>query len=280
MARLLTSSIRSALLTATVIGALCSHTSAQAADAGLWSEVQKAGVLRCGAAVLPPYVMRDPATGKYSGYFAELCRDFGERILKVKVEFVDTTWDNQVAGLQSGKWDLSIALNQTPERALAVAFSAPATTYEISFLSNKDNPKLANAGDSFEDYDKPDINIGVMVGSAMDKAVSPKLKNAKIVRLPGVNETRLALMSRRVDVLADASDTNHLFALANPSWAKEVFPKPALAKQGVSFAARRDISAADLDVLNIYISQRRDSGEISTLVDEASQQVNAGQASR
>jgi len=33
---------------------------------GYWQGAQKAGTLRCGAAVAPPYVMRDPAIGKYS----------------------------------------------------------------------------------------------------------------------------------------------------------------------------------------------------------------------
>ena len=81
------------------------------------------------------------------------------------------------------------------------------------------------------------------------------------MRLPGMDETRLALMSRRADVLVDASDTNHLYTLAN-AWAKEVLPRPALAKQGVSFGMRRDVSAADLQVLNIYLTQRRETGEI------------------
>jgi len=48
-------------------------TSAFAQTGGsYWQGVQKAGVLRCGAAVAPPYVMRDPATGEYSGFFADL----------------------------------------------------------------------------------------------------------------------------------------------------------------------------------------------------------------
>ena len=68
--------------------------------------------------------MRDPATGEYSGFFADLCREFAE-VLKVKPEFVDTTWDNIVAGLQAGKWDVSLALNRTPARAMAVQFSDP-----------------------------------------------------------------------------------------------------------------------------------------------------------
>ncbi|AOE84117.1 transporter substrate-binding domain-containing protein [Pseudomonas sp. TCU-HL1] len=277
MARFFSRSIRSVIACVATVGALLTQAPAQAAETQIWKDIQKAGVLRCGAAVAAPYVMRDAASGQYSGYFVDLCRDFGEKVLKVKVEFVDTNWDNLVAGLQSGKWDLAMALNQTPERALAVSFSAPATDYQVSLLVNKDNPKFAGAGNTIADYDKEGVTFAVMSGTAQDKAISAVVKTAKIMRLPGMDETRLAVMSRRADVLVDASDTNHLFAVANPDWAKEVLPKPALAKQGVAFGLRRDASAADLQVLNIYVSQRRENGEIDALVDKASQLANAAE---
>jgi len=279
MARMFPRSIRKALACVAAVGALLTQTPSQAADTSMWQGVQKAGVLRCGAAVAAPYVMRDASSGQYSGYFVDLCRDFGEKVLKVKVEFVDTNWDNLVAGLQSGKWDLAMALNQTPERALAVAFSAPATDYQVSLVVNKENPKFSGAGNAIADYDKPGVTFAVMSGTAQDKAISSVLKQGTVMRLPGMDETRLALMSRRADVLVDASDTNHLFAMAN-DWAREVLPKPALAKQGVAFGMRRDISAADLQVLNIYVTQRRETGEIDRLVDKASAEVNAKTAAK
>lgn len=254
---------------------LTSVNLAQASD-NYWQTIQQKGVLRCGAAVAAPYVMRDPKSGQYSGYFADLCRDFGQNILKVKVQFVDASWDTLVAGLQSDKWDMAMALNQTPERALAIGFSTPAQDYQISFLVNKENPKLSGAGNKIADYDKEGVTFAVMSGTAQDKAISGALKKAKVMRLPGNDETRLALLARRADVLVDASDTNHLFAVANPDWAKEVLPSPALAKQGVSFALPRAVSEADMDVLNIYLTQRRATGEIDTLVNKASMQANAG----
>lgn len=275
MARFFSCSIRNMLLGAAATAAVLAQPLAQAADASIWQNIQKAGVLRCGAAVAAPYVMRDARSGDYSGYFVDLCRDFGEKVLKVKVEFVDTNWDNLVAGLQGGKWDLAMALNQTPERAMAVTFSVPATDYQISLLVNKDNPKFAEAGNKVSDYDKPGVTIAVMSGTAADKVITAVVKQAKIMRLPGMDETRLAVMSKRADVLVDASDTNHLFAVANPDWTKEILPVPALAKQGVSFGLPRDATPSDLQVLNIYLTQRRETGEISALVDKASIAANA-----
>ena len=161
-------SLSSSLKALVICAGLSAGMLAQAAETSVWQDIQKAGVLRCGAAVAAPYVMRDVKTSAYSGYFVDLCRDFGEKVLKVKVEFVDTNWDNLVAGLQSNKWDLAMALNQTPERALAVAFTVPATDYQVSLLVNKDNPKLADVKDDIAALDKPEVTFAVMSGTAQD----------------------------------------------------------------------------------------------------------------
>ncbi|SAL06526.1 extracellular solute-binding protein [Caballeronia calidae] len=258
--------IRRALACLALAAAAIAQAPAHAEDAGAWQSVKKAGVLRCGAAVAPPYVMRDPKTGEYSGFFADLCRNFGQNVLKVKVEFVDTTWDNIVAGLQSDKWDLSMALNQTPEREKAVSFSAPATDYNVSFVYNKNNPKIPKGAHSLADIDKPGVTIAVMSGTAQDKAISAALKQARIMRLPGNDETRLALMSKRADLLADANITNMLLTEAHPDWAATVQPTPPLAQQEVAFGLRKETSAADLAVLNDYVSAQVKSGAVDKLI--------------
>lgn len=274
MARILSRKSAAGLLGLTTALLLSLQPSAHA-EPQTWQKVREAGVLRCGAAVAAPYVMRDPASGQYSGFFVDLCRDFAQNVLKVKAQFVDTSWDNQVAGVQSGKWDMALALNMTPERAKAVAFSVPAADYQVSLLINASNPKFSGAGSQLGDYDKPGVTIAVMSGSAGDKAISGAVHQATVMRLPGSDETRMALMSRRADVLADANDTNHLFALANP-WVKEVLPAPALAKQGVSFGLALDTPAADLAQLDAYLTARRNSGEIGQLVDKANAEILAG----
>lgn len=250
----------------TLVASVFASAPSHAQDAGTWQAVRKAGVLRCGAAVAPPYVARDPKTGAYSGFFSDLCKEFGENVLKVKVEFVDTTWDNIVAGLQSDKWDLSLALNDTPEREKAVAFSRGATDYNVSFVYNKNNPKIPAAPRSIADIDKPAITVTVMSGTAQDKAISAVLKQAQIMRLPGNDETRLALMSRRADLLADANITNMLLTEAHPEWAVSFNPTPALAQQEVSFGLRKETPAADIAVLNNFLTGQIQSGAVNRLI--------------
>ncbi|EJC75486.1 periplasmic component of amino acid ABC-type transporter/signal transduction system [Rhizobium leguminosarum bv. trifolii WSM2012] len=274
MLSLITSALR-ALPALARMGAL-SATAAQAQTTeGYWQGVQKAGTLRCGAAVAPPYVMRDPATGEYSGFFADLCKEFAE-VLKVKPEFVDTTWDNIVAGLQAGKWDVSLALNRTPARAMAVQFSVPAMEYQISLAYNKNNPKIAAGAASVADIDKADVTLAVMSGTAQDKAISAVVKNATIMRLPGNDETRMAVTSKRADILVDASDTNQLFTQSNPDWAVALNPTPALAKQGVAFGLPHQLSAADVEVVDIFLEEKVATGHVDDLIKKAVDEVLKG----
>lgn len=246
---------------------------ALAQDAGgYWQKVQSAGKLRCGAAVAPPYVMRDPATGEYSGFYADLCREFAA-VLDVQPEFVDTTWDNIVAGLQAGKWDMSLALNRTPARAMAVQFSIPAMEYQISLVYNKDNPKIAANPVSVADVDVAGVTMAVMSGTAQDKAISAAVKNATILRLPSADETRLAVQSRRADIIVDASDTNLLFTQANPDWAVALNPEPALAKQGVAFGLPLGLRASDVAVVDIFLEEKVATGAVDALITKAADEV-------
>jgi len=251
-------------------GALLLQTPAQAESS--WREIQRKGVLRCGAALSDPHVMKDPRTGQYSGTFVELCRDFGENVLKVKVEMVDATWETIVAGIQGNKWDIGMAMNSTPERALAVTFSQQVTDYQVAFYMHKDNPKLAGLGSVLKDYDRADITFVAMTGTPQEKSISRYFKNAKIMRLTEMDATRLALMSKRADIISDDNATGHLFAIAN-DWVREVYPQPALDKTGLSFGVAREMSAADLKALNLYLNHQRDLGRIDALIEQASQQA-------
>jgi len=261
-----------ALVAFAAASALLLQAPAQAESS--WSTIQKKGVLRCGAAPAPVYVMRDPKSGQYSGIHADLCRDFGEQVLNVKVEFVDATWDNLVAGLQSNKWDMALALNPTPERSLVVAFSDPVVSSETAFVMYKNNPKFAAAGNSIIDYDKVGVVIGTQAGSTHAAALKPIIKQATVQLLPAIDEVRLGLMSRRVDIWAGDSIEQLTTLATNPGY-QQVPLNPALEKGYVAFGLSREMSAADLATLNIYLRRRKDAGDFERMVEESVQQAVA-----
>lgn len=244
-----------------------------AQDAATWEKVQKAGVLRCGAAVYPPFVSFDPLTGEYSGLFAELCRQFAKDVLGVEAQFVDTTWDNIVAGLQADRWDMSLALNHTPTRALAVGFSQAAIPDQVSLAYRKGNEKFAAAPVSFADFDKEGVTIIVTSGTYMDRAVTELAKSAQILRLPSGDEARLALMSGRGDVLADPVDSNMVYVAANEDWATHIVPEPAVSRQGMGFGVNRSMPYQDLAALNIFLEELRATGKIDAMLKAEVQKI-------
>ena len=98
-----------------------------------------------GGAEATPYQMRNPQTGEWEGVYIDILRQLADQ-LGVKVQVVDTTWDNFVAGLIADKWDIAPALNRTVKRSLVVNYSIPAHSYQISFVFNKNKPKLTMPG--------------------------------------------------------------------------------------------------------------------------------------
>jgi polar amino acid transport system substrate-binding protein len=254
------------------LGSLAAHAS-PADDPNVWKQVKEAGALRCGSAISAPWVMRDPITNTYSGLFPALCKEFGEKVLKVKVEFVDTGWDNIVAGLQSGKWDLSQSLNQTPERAKAISFSAAVSTDAVTFVYNKNNPKFAGGIKTVADLDNPNINLGVVSGTSNERLVSNLFKKAKITKLPGASEVNLALMSKRVDMVVDNKSSNLLVSEAHKDWSATFEPSPGLSDQAVTFGVRKDIPPQDLAVLDEFIVAKVKSGEMDKLMEQSVQEM-------
>lgn len=114
-----------------------------------------------------------------------------------------------------------------------------------------------------------------MSGTSQDKAISAAIKNATILRLPTNDETRLAVVSRRADMIVDASDTNLLFTQSNPDWAVELKPEPALAKQGVSFGLPLSLGYSDIEVVNIFLEERVATGVVDELIKKAADQALA-----
>jgi polar amino acid transport system substrate-binding protein len=266
MTKLIRLARSSLFIAAAAVLAVAISTGARAQQAeNLWKDVQARGTLRAGAALAPPHVMRDPKTGEYSGIFVDLVKQFGEQVLGVKVEFVDTTWDNIIAGMQAGKWDVALALNRTAKRALSINYSDAPWQYEISFVFNKSNPKINMNWRSVQDFDKDGIVMSVMSGTAQDHTITDEVKHATIMRLPDVDSARLAVASKRADISVDDADTNMLFAAVNKDWSATVKPEPSLAKQGVAYGFRKTVPLDQIQAFNIFLQESVAEGTVANL---------------
>ena len=109
--------------------------------------IKKDGVLRVGFIVFSPFVVQNPETKELSGIFVDTMQEIADQ-MEVKLEFKETTWSTFVAGLQSKKFDVSIAPTfSTISRAKAVAFTSPLVAAGNSAIVRKGDNRFRSIGD-------------------------------------------------------------------------------------------------------------------------------------
>lgn len=160
-------------------------------------QVKDRKVLRVGAAPGDPWFYKDPITEKWSGVGVML----GEQMAKdlgVQFALVETTWANAPAAIQANQLDVQFVLDATEARRKAIDFpEQPLFYYAMGALLR---PGLA--AKSWADLDKPDIKVGVTLGTSVDTTLTGLLKNAKIERFASNDESVAAFVARRVDVVS------------------------------------------------------------------------------
>lgn len=185
-----------ALVPIAAIAATASADAAESKGEGTIARIMRTKELRVSALTgEQPYFDRDLATGKWRGFAVPMARDIAA-IFGAKVVYVDSTWDTSVLNLQSGKTDLSFALNPTPARALAIRFTDPLFIHPFGAIC-----KPGFTPSTWADLDKPNIRIAVSVGSLYQTLAQRFAPKATAVGLPSSDAGILALQSGRADVI-------------------------------------------------------------------------------
>jgi polar amino acid transport system substrate-binding protein len=87
--------------------------------------VDRGSVIVANDANYPPQSSVDQATGKLVGFDVDVANKMGE-LLGLTVDFKNPAWETIPAGLQQGKYDVSIgSMTITPERQKVLAFTDP-----------------------------------------------------------------------------------------------------------------------------------------------------------
>ena len=127
---------------------------------------------------------REGNTGETKGFLVdvliEVLKDLN--IPKENIEFVETDWANFGLGLQSGKYDLSIAGTfNTEVRAKVVNFSRPIFYLGNGAVVKKNHDRFHNIGD----LDQVGITIAVVQGEQGYEYAKKNLTKAQITALSG-----------------------------------------------------------------------------------------------
>ena len=138
--------------------------------------IKKRGVLKVGMDIFQPWAMKDK-NGKLIGFEIDVATRLAED-MGVKIEFLPTAWSGIIPALLTGKFDVIIGgMGITAQRALQVNFTQP---YEFSGMGIVAHKKLAAGFSSLEDFNKPEVQIAVKLGTTAAAAAKKFLPKAKL----------------------------------------------------------------------------------------------------
>ncbi|RAH97342.1 cyclohexadienyl dehydratase [Acuticoccus sediminis] len=190
--------LRHPLVLGGIMAALALSAHVQTAQAQVMDRILRDKSIKVGFIPAPPGVVKDPASGELGGYYVDGLRYIFSTI-GVEPEFVETTWANFAAGLQSGQFDLSMAGTfATIQRAAAVEFTKPIHYLGYSAIVKKDDDRFG----TLADFNKEGVKIAVVQGGAAQEYVRENFPAATIVALSTGNLTApfIEVSSGRADV--------------------------------------------------------------------------------
>lgn len=172
------------------------HNSAIANDESTWETIKKRGSLRIGVVNTPPWFMKNPSSGEWSGLGISVGKAMAED-LGVKLETVEVQWGTSIPALQAKKIDIMYFLDSTPARAKAVAFpTVPIVDIPLAVL-HQDKVKA----DTWDDLNNSSVTVAVPQGTSMDAFISKRLTKAEVLRFPSNAESVAAFQSGRSNVV-------------------------------------------------------------------------------
>ncbi|WP_216851108.1 transporter substrate-binding domain-containing protein [Acidisphaera sp. L21] len=161
-----------------------------------WDRIRTTGEVRIGVVPGEPWFYKDVSTGAWGG-IGTLAGEAIAHDLNVKLVTVETTWAAAVAGLQAGQYDVMFVLDATPQRALALDFPVQPFFYYAQGVLVCDGTPAQH----WSDLNKPEVTIGVALGTAPERDVTARLPKATIKRFPGLDPALLAFQAGQLNVL-------------------------------------------------------------------------------
>lgn len=163
--------------------------------AGTLTDIVKRGELRVavqsGAA---PYAFIDKH-GNHAGSMIDFTQGMADA-MGVKLTVLDFDWDGLIPALLSGKADI-LAADMTPtlKRALKISFTDPWIEVQPCIFTKTDA-----AFKTIEDVNKPEVTVGVLLGSTGEVIAKKYLPNAKLKSYKGGGRMIVqALLAGHVD---------------------------------------------------------------------------------
>ena len=201
-----------------VAGALLT-LSVSAAAGAVQDHIQASATLR--VCIWPDYygvTFRNPRNQQLRGIDIDLSADFAHD-LGVKLQHVESSFPKLIENLLTDRCDIAMhAVGVLPSRAEKLRFSQPYLQSDIYAVTTR-SARLK----SWDDIDKPGVQVAVQAGTFMEPVMAGALKQAKMVVIKPPQTREQELEAGRVDVfMTDYPSSRRL--LDNADWARLIAP--------------------------------------------------------
>jgi polar amino acid transport system substrate-binding protein len=205
---------------------------------------------------LPPFAQMTPS-GVPEGYDVDIANMLGAA-LKVKVELIVTDIPTRVTGLQTHKFDLTIAdFTRNVERSTTIAFTDPYLVTAPKALVPIDSPAKV-----LSDLNDPKYKIAIDRGGTAEVLVPAILPKAQVVRFNTEADEFAALMNGQADAMCEDTLYNQ----------RQIHDHPGKLRETEGVFSRAEIAiglpAGDFEwyrVVNLWVQQFNASGQNAVL---------------
>jgi ABC-type amino acid transport substrate-binding protein len=243
------------LLSSIIVVLLCATgANGQAQTVDTIKKIKDAGVLPVCIAE-GPVATRNPATGEWSGYNADMARDLAET-LGVKVQFVDQPYATIIPALLAAKCDIAMApLYASSARAMVVAF-----TDHYSTIADQAVVSDSSAFKTWEDLNAPGVTIAEAAGTTEEAFIRKAFPKATLRSI--VSDNTYAFILEVAAGRADAAFTDHdslvRLTTKNPQMKLHILqPERSANATGRAYAVRPD-DWHFVNFLNVWLFNDKD----------------------
>ena len=190
-----------------------------------YDRVIRTNTLRCAYALYPPFISKDPNTGKLSGIAPDLMAEF-EQSTGLKVEWgPEIDFGNIVPTLQTGKADaFCTGMAMTPARGRVLLGSIPFSYGAIEAYVRQGDTRFDNAPDKIN---RPETKIEVNMGDLSENIAKRFFPNATLVyrgSVGGEDQLFLDVAMKKADVTISGPSNLSTFNQNNKAMALRQVP--------------------------------------------------------
>lgn len=162
------------------------------------AKILESGVVRVGTTGdFYPMSFRDPGSNTFKGHQIDAAEKFAADS-GLKVEYVLTEWRTLINGLVADKYDIVMTgTSMSMGRAKTAAFT---DVWGVTGFMPLVLKKNAGRFKSWDDLNKPDVTIGVNLGTTFVPFIQSQLPNAKLRQVDSPARDWQELLAGRVDV--------------------------------------------------------------------------------